>query len=218
MAALEAVLAQERRAAPPQQAEATGVMPVPAAARPVRRRPRWRAVLLLLLAAAALVAGLIAAQMGADEGFLPGRGGGDEGSSGGSAVQLEAVGDYDPEGGDGEHPEDVAFAADGNTGTFWTTETYSSFSKSGVGIVVAAPEAAALGTVVVVTDTPGYTARIRASNSETGEFEDVSEEETVGRRTSFAIDTGGRDYRYYLLWITSLDGRAHVNEIRARAA
>jgi serine/threonine-protein kinase len=218
-AALEAALAQERKQRPSAAEADTGVIPAapsrlrrPAAARP-RPRPRWRVVAVLLLAAGALVAGLVAAQTGRDGGLL---GGG--GSPAGSAVRLEAVSDYDPDGDETEHPEDVPAATDGDASTAWTTETYSSFTKPGVGIVVAAPQAVELASLVVVSDTPGFTARIRASRSPDGGFEDVSGEETVGRRTSFTLDTGGRSYRYYLVWITAPEGRAHVNEVRARAS
>ena len=37
----------------------------------------------------------------------------------------------------------------------------------------------------------------------------------MGRRTDLDVDTDGEAYRYYVLWITSLDGSAHVNEVRA---
>jgi hypothetical protein len=43
----------------------------------------------------------------------------------------------------------------------------------------------------------------------------VAGEQEVGRRTTFDVDTRGETYRYYLVWITDLDTRAHVNEVRA---
>ena len=44
--------------------------------------------------------------------------------------------DFDPLGTGGEHSEEVRFAIDGNPGTSWTTETYTTdnFGKEGVGI------------------------------------------------------------------------------------
>jgi tRNA A-37 threonylcarbamoyl transferase component Bud32 len=218
-AALEAALAAERKSPVGVPEEDTGVLPLPAATGDVRDRrpakPRWRVVALLLLAAGALVAGLFVAQMGREDGILGGGGG--DGSAGGP-VRLGALSDYDPEGDGQEHPEDVAAATDGDASTYWTTETYSSFDKSGVGLVLEAPTATALSRLVVVTDEPGFTARVRASASQSGDFVDVSDEETVGARTAFSVDTGGKAYRYYLLWITDPNGRAHVNELRARAA
>jgi eukaryotic-like serine/threonine-protein kinase len=218
IAALEASLRAEHRERGRDPDAETGVIPpVDAAAdqpvAPRRSPPRRRVVALLLLAAGLLVLGLFAAQMGRDQGLL----GGGEGGSSGAAVRLSAVSDYDPDGDGEEHSSEVPLATDGDPATAWSTEGYESFSKPGVGIVLEGPEAVALTQLVVQSDTPGFTARIRASRSESDGFVDVSEEETVGARTTFAIDTEGEDYRYYLVWITDLDGRAHVNEVRARA-
>jgi hypothetical protein len=73
----------------------------------------------------------------------------------------------------------------------------------------------ALSRLVLVTDTPGFTAMIGAGNDPDVEFVDVAGEQEVGRRTTFDVDTRGETYRYYLVWITDLDTRAHVNEVRA---
>jgi hypothetical protein len=43
----------------------------------------------------------------------------------------------------------------------------------------------------------------------------VSGETEIGRGTEIEVDTHGEAFRYYVLWITSLDGSAHVNEVRA---
>ena len=69
--------------------------------------------------------------------------------------------------------------------------------------------------MTVTTDTPGYTAEIRAGNSETGPFSLVAPAKTVGAATVFTL--AHADARYYLVWITALgDGDlAHVNEVRA---
>jgi serine/threonine-protein kinase len=231
-AALEACAADERIAARRRGAgEDTGVMPVPAALqRHVRRspkrqgvRPRTAVVVLLLAAAAALVAGLLGAQLGrdggGDGGGGGGAGGGREGGGSSEVVRLRAVADYDPEGdNESEHPEDVPAATDGDASTYWPTERYSSFDKSGVGIVLAAPEPVALSRLVVTTGEPGFTARIRAGTAEGGPFEDVSREQTVGPRARFALDTGDQEYRYYVVWITDPNGRATVNEVRGTSA
>jgi hypothetical protein len=134
----------------------------------------------------------------------------------GASVRLSALRDFDPEGGDGEHPEDVASATDGDPATFWRTETYQDFGKSGVGIVLDAGRPVELGRLVLVSDTPGFTARIRAGSRAGGPFDsDVSEEQEVGPRATFELDTSGEPYRYYLVWITDPNGNAHVNEVRA---
>ena len=167
------------------------------------------------LAIVALVLALLLRPDGGGGSNDGGAGGGSTGSAGG-AVRLSAARDYDPDGDGHEHPEDVADATDGDPATYWTTETYNSFSKPGVGLVLRAPKPVALASLTVTSDEPGYTAEIQAASSAGGPFEPVSSKREVGERTTFRVDTNGADYRYYLVWITQLDGRAHVNEVRAR--
>ena len=184
-----------------------------AIARPVsRRRGRGRpvaAVLAIALVAAGLVAAVIALADRSRQEDRP------DAPTGQARVRLVAVQDYDPYAGDGEHPEAVARATDGDPATYWTTETYDDFGKPGVGIILDARRAVELTRVSLVSDEGGFTAKIMASNSPNGRFRDVSEEVEVGARATFALETDGEEYRYYLVWITELDGRAHVNEVRA---
>jgi hypothetical protein len=167
---------------------------------------------ILLVAAVVLVGNLLVLEIVFEDGLpgLPGLGGGDP-----VQIQAEAVSDLDPYGDGTEHPEAVGAATDRDTATYWTTEQYRSFSKEGVGIVIDAGSRVALSQVVVVTDTPGFTALIAAGNEPDGRFVDVAEAREVGRRTSFDVDTRGESFRYYVVWITDLDGVAHVNEVRA---
>ena len=72
-----------------------------------------------------------------------------------------------------------------------------------------------LSELTVTTDTPGYTAVIEASNRSDSGFKTVSDSQAVEAQTTFDLKGGG--YRYYLIWITSLTSRAHVNEVRARS-
>ena len=193
--------------------------PRPAPAPPVPPRPsreparRSRLVIVALLVLAALAGGLVALGLLLDDGVpgLPDGGGG--GGGGETAVTLRALVDFDPEGGDGEHPEDVPAATDGDPATYWTTETYSDFTKSGVGIVLDARNPVSLTRLVIVSDTPGFAAEIRAGDREQGPFEPVSEEQQVGRRASFDLETGG-ERRFYVVWITDPNTVAHVNEVR----
>jgi eukaryotic-like serine/threonine-protein kinase len=214
VAALEACLAEERTPAPPEGDFPTEILRgQPAPLRRERARPRRRAWrLVAALAVLAVGAGAIAA-------LATGRfGGGDDagGRPAATPVRLRAVADRDPFGDDSEHPELLGAATDRNLATFWRTETYEDFRKEGVGIVLDAGRPVELSEVVVRTDAPGFTARIEAGTSPSGEFEDVSGDETVAGRTVFHVDTGGAKRRYYLLWITDLDQVAHVNEVRAR--
>jgi eukaryotic-like serine/threonine-protein kinase len=217
MAAIEACLAEN---APPRPGTGgdTGVLPravptpppprpgaTPRPRRPRRRRSRTPLLLaLLVIGVAALVLALLVA--GTDE---PGNGG----ASGASRVHLTAVSDYDPDGDGSEHPEAVAAATDGEQSTYWTTETYRSFLKPGVGLILDAGRSVELSELTVTSDEPGFTAKIQAGNRSNGGFVDVSDEQEVGERTTF--DLPGGKYRYYVVWITDPNGRAHVNEVRA---
>ena len=67
--------------------------------------------------------------------------------------------------------------------------------------------------IVVTTDTPGFTAEIRDGDSPQGSFQSVSNSETVDAQTTF--DLQDAKARYFVIWITDLDSRAHVNEVKA---
>jgi len=186
--------------------------------RTVARRRR-RGALVLASIAAALVAA--AAAVAAFLALHDGGGGGAASGSGspGAHVSLSGVGAYDPPPGDGrEHDEDAPLATDGNPSTYWQTEGYhgtlAELGKSGVGLVLDAGARRTVRHVVVTTDTPGFTAEIRAGDSRTCCFRTRSDPRTVSGTTTF--DLRDADARYYLVWITALPAglRAHVNEVR----
>jgi hypothetical protein len=176
------------------------------------RRTGLRVAAALLLAAVILVGNLLVLEIVFEDG-IPWPGGGDP-----TAVELLAIADFDPDGDFAEHPESVAEATDRDTATFWTTEEYRSFDKDGVGILLDAGSRVALSSVVVVSDTPGFTAQILGGNDRDGDFVDVSSEQRAGRRTSYDVDTRDAEYRYYVVWITNPNTRAHLNEVRAFAS
>src|SRR5207244_74049 len=122
----------------------------------------------------------------------------------GAAVALSGVGAYDPFGNNGEHDADAPKATDGSRSTFWTTEQYNdapSLGKAGVGLVLDAGDVAQLSRVTVVTDTPGFTAEIQATNTLGGAPVPVSASRVVGGTTRFEIKRGAPE-RYYIVWIT----------------
>ncbi len=181
-----------------------------------RRRPSPLVVLLVGVAAAAVAVGAYYGVRGTNSDDGGGSG------AGGAPVRLVASNAYDPQGDGREHDEEVKNATDGDPKTFWETEDYRgsvTFGglKSGVGIVFDARRPVKLGSLTVVTDTPGYTARVEAGASSTGPFATVSPSQIVRGRTSFRLSVDPAR-RYYLLWITRLaDGypRSHVNEVTA---
>lgn len=132
-------------------------------------------------------------------------------------VRLRAVGAVDPEGDGRENDHLAPLAVDGDQTTAWETERYTSFYKTGVGLVLDPGRAVRLERVIVTTGTPGYTAEIRAGGSADGPFTTVAAARTVTERTVFAA--AGRRARYLVVWVTGLpDGTAAaVAEVRARA-
>jgi serine/threonine-protein kinase len=223
IAALEAALAEDERPDSPPTPALESTQSLPAYQPPsTPRAPRPRSALpLLLVLAAAAAAGILAAiLLGGGDGANGGGDGGPAaagaGAAGAQPVRLRALADFDPFGDDEEHPEAIAAATDGDPATYWTTEGYRSFNKEGVGLVLDAGRPVALGRIAVTSDLPGFTAGIRASAQPDDGFVDVSPPRAAGPRTTFPVDTGGEEYRYYLLWITDPNERAHVNEVTAR--
>jgi serine/threonine-protein kinase len=189
-------------------ADADSTMVIPARQRYERQRKpvsRWPLLigLLALLAIAAIVVGLLMIA------------GGNESNSTTEPIGLTGIGSYDPEGDQSEHTERVGLATDRDPATYWTTEHYRSFTKSGVGLVLDAGRPVDASKLRVRTDTPGYTAQIRAGNLLAGPFHAVSGSKTVGTTTTFDLDPKA-PARYYVVWVTALVGDvAHVNEARA---
>jgi eukaryotic-like serine/threonine-protein kinase len=191
-------------------------MVIPSARRAARRRKqvsRWPLVigLLALLAIAAIVIGLLAAG-GTNNGGAP---------AAGKRVEVTGATSYDPFGDNKEeHSAAAVNITDRDPTTYWSTERYNdapSLGKPGVGVVIDAGTLVDLAQLVVVTDTPGFTAEIEATNTEGGTPDKVSDSKVVGRTTTFEISPNGPK-RYYVIWITKLPpglNYAHVNEVRA---
>ena len=195
--------------------EGTMIMKRPQPAKPTRppkkRRQRKGGLLVLAVIFGALLLAVVAGGIYlATRGDEPGAG-----SATGDGVTLSGVGAYDPDGGDGEHDDLAGLATDGNETTFWRTSTYRSqlsAFKSGVGLVLEAS-----GTpkqIAITTDTPGFTAEVRAGDSAQGPFETVgASEEVTGSTATWDLDN--TEARYYVIWITQLVGSAHINEVKA---
>jgi hypothetical protein len=149
--------------------------------------------------------------------------GGTTGGGGTAPPHLNAITAYDPvsTGGDGhEHNADAPKATDSSATSYWETEDYhSSFAalgKQGVGLVLDAGRPVQLHQLGLVTQTPGFTAVIRAGDSATGPFADVSASQLATGQTTFVVH-GGK-HRYYLIWITQLppaNGSVRINDVKA---
>jgi len=132
-------------------------------------------------------------------------------------VKLTAAGAFDPEGDGHERDEEASLAVDGDRSTFWRTERYSRFFKTGVGLVLDAGRRVRVRQVVVDSATPGVRAEIRIGNSRTGPFTRVSPAKTLAARTTFPV--AGRTGRYVVVWVTALppESAGEVAEVRVRA-
>ncbi len=182
---------------------------------PAFRRPRRRKqvsglpvgiTLLAVLAIGAIVLGLLT--LGGGKG---------ERNSVGAAISMAGVDAYDPFGDGSEHAKEAPNTTDRNPSTYWTTQSYRTFQKEGVGVVLDAHGVVELSRVTVVTDTPGFTAQIRATNVLGGFTQPVSDEHVVRRSTAFEINQKAPK-RYWIIWITKLppgSSVAHVNEVHA---
>jgi eukaryotic-like serine/threonine-protein kinase len=191
------------------------------APRPPAERPSvWP--LIMLLAGLAVLAGILAAVFTftnstgkiTNLAHKAGVGGG-----GGTTrtIHVSGLTAYDPYGDQQEHDDAAPMATDGNPSTYWTTEHYQSFTKSGVGLVLDAGTAKKLTTLTLTTDTPGFTAVIQSGSSPSGGFPTAdSKSQIVAGTTQFALH--GSSARYYAVWITSLGPNdvVHVNEVTAR--
>jgi serine/threonine-protein kinase len=143
---------------------------------------------------------------------------------------IQAAHDYDPYGTDKiEHPTEAIRAIDGDGTTAWTTEDYhaSTFApKPGVGLFVDAGAQIVPRRIDIRTPTPGFLARIYGSNiaQPSGAGQDTFADwgrplaqVTVTSPKRVFLNTGGRTYRYYLIWIFKLPSdqtQAEVSTVR----
>jgi tRNA A-37 threonylcarbamoyl transferase component Bud32 len=142
------------------------------------------------------------------------------------AVSLaqSAAHDYDPIGGDGEHPSEASFVVDDVPTTTWSTETYNAgaLNKAGVGIYLDAKPGVAARVLQIRSPTPAWSVEVYASrDSVPRSFPDprwqkVGADAQVSTRQRIDLDTARRRFRYYLVWITALppDGeRVEIAEL-----
>jgi hypothetical protein len=134
-----------------------------------------------------------------------------------------AAHDYDPIGGDGEHHADTAKAIDRNVVTAWTTETYDSGipqTKPGVGLYVDTGDPVAARKVDIISRQSTYKAQVLAATGpepppDISGWTPVSGTFTVSGTSHVPIDTKGKSYQLYLVWITELpaQGQGGINEL-----
>jgi hypothetical protein len=132
-------------------------------------------------------------------------------------VRLTAVGAFDPEGDGRERDDEARFAVDGRADTSWRTEHYSSFFKSGVGLVLDMGRKARVERVLVSSPSAGSSAQIKLGDSPQGPFRVVSATRPLTTRTSFPVPRQAG--RYVLVWVVGMpdDSATEIAEVRVRA-
>jgi eukaryotic-like serine/threonine-protein kinase len=224
---LEQVLAIEAARAGETSGEATTVLQAladdTAEVAPVRLR-RPRRVLILSALAIGIIGGLIAYFATRTE-----RGPGEPAVAGQGdlrRVQLTsgAAEDYDPQGDQEEHQDQTQNVLDGVPTTLWDTETYSSglegAPKEGVGLYVKAPAPVAARALGLASSTPGWFAEIYAAKgsvpADIGGWTPVSKRVKVREEQRIKLNTGRREFDYYLVWITDPlpdEGKVEIQEL-----
>ncbi len=187
--------------------------PVPQRQRPQRRRRRlgvlWPILAVLAVLAIAGLAALGALKLRDDGSNSPQ-------AATNQTIRLAGVGAYDPDGDNSEHDAEAPLATDKDAETYWTTERYSNFerTKPGVGLVLDARREVEPRHHYRRYGHTGLHGGDSRRSLCSGSFEPVSDPTTVGQSTEF--DLRDAKARYFVVWITALDGSAHVNEVRAR--
>ncbi|HYH60423.1 MAG TPA: hypothetical protein VD766_01015, partial [Solirubrobacterales bacterium] len=205
---------------------------------PSRQRilsPRSVSIVGILLVLAAVLVALALVELGGESNNPASDIAGDETPAEdlGDEIPLSNPTDYDPVIGDGEHPEAVDLAIDGDTETFWLTSSYTASpvladsGKEGVGLIVETDDVVSARTVEIDTPDPGWTGEIYGKeggvpDSIEGWGEPLSASPFVtgeggGKTTSIPLNDNESDK--YLIWITELtegdDGFfATIGEVR----
>jgi serine/threonine protein kinase len=148
------------------------------------------------------------------------------GVTSGQEIQIASDSDFDPQGTDGEHPDEVDLAIDGDpTNTAWSTETYDSSDfagltsadgtpKTGVGLIVSTDQPVSARTMTIRTPEPGWTATIYGANSgppataPPDGWNALSESTTISASQQTIQLNATSESRHYLIWITKLAGTA----------
>lgn len=199
----------------PDPEDETGPMPF------IKTEGKRNVPVVLLVIGAIVAATVIAALVGSQTEEPQSRNGG-EGGGGAEVrnIEVTTAEDFDPHTGDGEHPELVADAHDGDPSTSWRTSTYRSSlqaQKPGVGIYFDLGREVDVRRVTVDFDQAGYALELRAANSigdDEGSFDLIDE---IGSSEAEQVFEANESYRYWLVWLTGFPGggggRATITEV-----
>jgi len=201
---------------------APGPAPAPAGSGAAGGDLRW--IVQVLIGVLVLVGAVVAlSSLANDDGNdaeTPG-GAANPNGGGGSAVQIQEASDFDPHGGDGEHPDEVDLSWDGNEATAWNTSNYNDplpIQKPGVGLLFDLGADEEIGSVAV-SGSDGMSIEIRAGTSPPsteGDADLVASDDDFSSG-EIALDEPA-SARYWIVWITDLPGggggSASISEVR----
>jgi serine/threonine protein kinase len=206
---LEEVLSYETARAGEATGEATAILSeLPANV--AHSRPSWRR--LLPVAAYVLIAGLAAVAAV----VLIGGNGDSKSSAEGDLSRIplseSAVHDYDPPPGDTtENSDQRGLALDGDKTTAWETENYDTPDlgniKDGVGLYLDAGRPVVAHGLRIVTPKAGWSFQIYVANEVPADVKGwtlVTSDTMDSTHKTVDLDTAGRSFRFYLIWITKL--------------
>jgi serine/threonine-protein kinase len=196
---------------------------------------RHRALALVLVIVAAAAAAGVIVWLGltrAHHGVPPARESAPPPSAHLQAVQLgqNAAHDYNPDaisGPKNQNPDAVGLAIDGDLSTSWSTDHYysGSLQKPGVGLYVDTWPGIVAKEMVIHTATPGWSLAVYARTTrpnpdtfDTGSsgWVALTTLPSVAATQRVVLNTAGKRYRYYLVWITKLppnNNLVTINEI-----
>jgi eukaryotic-like serine/threonine-protein kinase len=213
---LEGALEVEVARSGSHQSQATNVLDAIPGRRRLLTSRRASAAGVVLVLAAVVAALLIVALTGNTHKHAPSN----AAAASGAPIKLVAAKDFDPEGTGGEHPELTQDAIDGDPGTSWMTETYTTSAslpddgKSGVGLILDTGQATGARQMTIQSADGGWDAKIygaasgppadppdqgSAWGSPIGDVSGASTNDTVQLN-----QTPGSRYRFYLIWLTKL--------------
>jgi len=190
---------------------------------PSRQRilsPRSVSIVGILLVLAGVLVALALVELGGEADERPSSVAGsedEEAPSSGEEIAVSNPADFDPVGGDGEHPEAVEFAIDGDPATFWPTSTYEAgpsldaAGKPGVGLIVDTDEVVLGRQLEIQTEDPGWTFEVYGVEGEVpddieGWGEPISSPAEADGETTVELNENESDH--YLIWITELTENA----------
>jgi serine/threonine-protein kinase len=141
------------------------------------------------------------------------------------SVKRTSAQDFDPLGDDDEHADEARLAVDKDSGTAWTTESYSGATlagKDGVGLYVDAAPGVAATQIEIDTPKSGWEVEVHVAPdgdapngapTQASDWQEVAAGTVKRKRQRFKLRTEGKQYRYYLVWITKLPEGAERVEI-----